>query len=116
MRPTTDDDLPAQVVYVLDDRVVDEDATGVLIRRVRFGVESRVAVPDTVAADDAVDALVVWAVVAVMAEETFGGLAHMTIEQSTDFIFEEGTDLLGRAATVFEIQYQTARENPTIGS
>ena len=111
-RPLQAESLPAIVVYMQADPDPDRRATGTLDRIMRVGVESMVQVAAGTPPDDAVDPLVVWAVLALLSEETLGGLARQITERGTVWVPEEGEQSCMRALTVFDIQYLTRDNDP----
>lgn len=116
LRPIEHDDLPSQVIYVLPSAKPDSRATGTLDRRMRVGVESRkqielVGDPP----DDQMDELEMWCVRAIMADETLGGVVHQIEEAEADRDFDKNGEIfLGRSAIVFEVDYQTLRNDPEV--
>ena len=81
LRPIEHDLLPSQIVYLLDSPKSESRATGTLDRIVRVGIESRkqVAIAGD-PPDDQMDELEMWAVRAVMSDETLGGVVHQIEE------------------------------------
>jgi len=112
LRPIAGESLPAQVVYMQADPDPVRDATGTLDRIMRVAVEHLVKVPAGTPPDDTVDPLISWAVLALMSEETYGGLASETTERGTVWVPEEGEQSFMRAMTVFDIKYVTKDNDP----
>jgi hypothetical protein len=112
LRPIQGESLPAQVVYMQSDPDPVRDATGTLDRIMRVAVEHLVKVASGTPPDDTVDPLISWAVLALMSEETYGGLASETTERGTVWAPEEGEQSFMRAMTVFDIKYVTKDNDP----
>ncbi len=116
LRPLEHDDLPAQVVYLLDSPKPDSRASGTLDRVMRVGVESRKVI--ALAGDppdDQMDELEMWCVRALMADETLGELVHQIEEAETRRDFDaKGEVFFGITAKVFEVDYQTLRNDPEL--
>ena len=116
LRPIEHDALPSQLVYLLDSPKPQPRASGTLDRVVRIGVESRVKIAIAGAPpDDQMDELEMWCVRAIMSDERLGGVVHQIEEAETARDFDtEGEIILGRTAKVFEIDYQTLRNDPEL--
>ena len=112
LRPIAGESLPAMVVYIQADPDPERRATGTLDRTMRVAVESLVKVTAGTPPDDAVDPLIIWAVLALLSEETLGGLARQITERGTVWAPEEGEQSFMRAMTVFDIQYLTRDNDP----
>jgi hypothetical protein len=112
LRPIAGESLPAQVVYMQSDPDPERRATGVLDRVMRLAVEHLVKVTAGTPPDDTVDPLISWAVLALMSDETMGGLASQITERGTVWAPEEGEQSFMRAMTVFDIQYLTKDTDP----
>ena len=116
LRPIEHDALPSQLVYLLDSPRPTPRASGTLDRIVRVGVESRKII--TVSGDppdDQMDELEMWCVRAIMDDETLGGVTHQVEEAETARDFDhEGEVFFGRTAKVFEVDYQTLRNDPEL--
>lgn len=108
------DTLPSQLVFIVSEGpVANADyAVGLLTRSARISVESRVEVPEDIAPDDALDDLKVWAEIAVMDDETLGGVSQIIDVREGQTLVEEGAKTFARHARVFEIQYENARADP----
>lgn len=116
LRPIEHDDLPAMVVYILDTPKPLDRASGTLDRVLRIGVESRKIIELAVdPPDDQMDELEMWCVRALMADETLSGLVHQIeeAEEARDFP-KRGEQFFGATAKVFEIDYQTLRNDPEL--
>jgi hypothetical protein len=115
-RPLTQDALPACVVYVLSEQASRGDGPhGYKARRALLvRVECRVAVigADVTPPDAALDALTSWTVKAMMADPSWGGLAHNTQEVSTTWDAEETDAVYAAAAVDFSLDYITAAGDP----
>jgi hypothetical protein len=112
LRPLQAESLPAMVIYMQTDPDPERRATGTLDRTMRVAVESLVKVTSGTPPDDAVDPLINWAVLALLSEETLGGLARQITERGTVWAPEEGEQSFMRALTVFDIQYLTRDNDP----
>lgn len=113
--PLDSDDLPAQVVYPLQETAQRVGSrTGPLyeekfIVRVEHRVES-----SSVSPDEALDPLINWTVQVVGADERLGGLALDVQKKGT--VWDPDVPVIretfGAAATDFEIRHQTRKHNP----
>ncbi len=116
LRPVEHDALPSQLVYLLDSPKPESRATGTLDRTIRIGVESRNIV--TVSGDppdDQMDELEMWCVRAIMKDERLGDVVHQIEEAETARDFDHvGEVFFGRTAKVFEVDYQTLRNDPEL--
>lgn len=111
-RPIIQDGLPAMVVYLLSEPSPDPRAAGLVDRTIAIGVESRIKVPSATAPDDALDPYATWAVLAVMLDEQLGGIAHRIDEGATQWEVDDEEVTLARTATVFNVRYQSRRNDP----
>jgi hypothetical protein len=116
LTPVEHDDLPAQVIYILDSPKPDERAADTIDRVTRIGVESRKVIELSGAPpDDQMDELEMWVVRAIMADPTLGGVAHLAEEAGDDRDFpKKGERFFGQSALVFDIHYQTLRNDPEL--
>lgn len=126
-RPLTKDNLPAQVVYVVEERSViagnvsfttPTAMTGALTgdlteHQLLVAVESRVAGDPP---DVALEPLVVWATQQVLADPTLAGLAISTLEYDTKWTAQEADQVYGAASQMFVIQYFSLAADPTSGN
>jgi hypothetical protein len=124
--PLEDDDLPATVVYVLDEALPPERqqhgsrGRQLARRALRLVLEHRAAVDPaagsgaaTQAVDEALDPFVTWGVRALLADPRLGGLAIGVLELETQWRVSDTDDVRGAAATLFHIDYLTAAADPT---
>lgn len=109
-RPIEKDGLPAQVLYLLNEDT-EERAAGQIDRRARFAVESRVTASGE-SPDAALDEYLSWAVKALRADPTLGGLSSDVKERGTEWDHVELDKVFGAARTIFEVHYQTADDDP----
>jgi len=117
LRPTQHDKLPSLVVYKLPSAQPPdwrEAGSGRISRPLRVGVEMRVKVASITAPDDDLSVLWTWAIVALTADPTLGGLCQDLNEGETDrWEFDEEEIPYGIGATAFDIVYETLATNPT---
>lgn len=111
-RPVLSDNLPALVLSLDSDTKPVRDATDRVDRILNLVVEHRVKVSAGTAPDDAVDPLVKWAVFALFANETLGGLASHIEEGETVWEPAEAGQTFMRAATRFAVHYITLANDP----
>jgi len=105
------DDLPAAIVYF--DRAQTENRASQLIdRRETFVIELRVQGSQGTAPDDSIDPYYVWAVKALMADETLGGLAHRIDEVGFEVAAVEEDKIYVAGALEILVYYQTRRTDP----
>ena len=118
LTPIEHDDLPSMLVYILGSPPPVDRATLTVDRVLRVGIESRQKIVQAGdPPDDQMDQLKNWTVQSVMADETLGGVAHQIKEADRETMFETiGEVFFGRVATVFEVDYQTLRDDPEIKS
>ena len=116
LRPLEHDALPAQVVYLLDSPKPIARGSGTLDRVVQIAVESRKAILLAgVPPDDQMDELEMWCVRAIMADETLSGVVHQIEEAETARRFtNKAEQFFGETAKVFEVDYQTLRNDPEL--
>ena len=116
LRPLEHDELPAMCIYLLDSPKPNSRAAGTLDRTMRVGVECRKVIALSGAPpDDQMDELEMWAVRAIMADETLSGVVHQIEEAETarDFVTETEV-FFGLTAKVFDVDYQTLRDDPEL--
>lgn len=116
-RPIETDSLPAILVYFQDDAPHPFDKqkfrSPYAERDVTVALECRAQGSQSLAVDQALDPVLVWAVTGGFADETFGGLALGAEEGRTEWKSREA-DLPVAAATLhFTIYYRTTRLDPT---
>jgi hypothetical protein len=114
-RPITADQLPAIVVYRINEptRRFDGEHGGVADRRLIVRCECRVKLLDDGAAlDDALDVLTSWVVQAVMQDPTLGGLTENCQEEDTKWVAAEANVVYGAALVDFSIPYLTLAVDP----
>jgi len=102
--------LPMISVYAIREevtRATDTRRSPLVERRLRVQVKCRI-----VGDDQANDPLRKWAVQAVMADQSLGGLCTEITEESTDWDADDGTDAdYSVAAVDFLVRYVTSRFN-----
>lgn len=117
-RPIETDSLPAIMVYFEDDAAPkpfdgQKKRSPLVVRDVQIGLMCRAAGSQSLAPDQALDPILIWAAQRMFADETFGKLALSTEEGRTEWKSREG-DLPVAAATIkFSILYRTSRLDPT---
>ena len=115
LRDIEHDNLPAQMVYLLDSPKPEARASGTLDRIMRVGVESRKIIDLATPPDDQMDEMEMWAVRAIMADETFGGITHQVEEDGDSRAFFKGAEVFfGSTAVAFDVDYQTLRNDPEL--
>lgn len=127
-RPLTQDELPAQVVYVVEERSVvagnvafttPTALTGALVgslteHQLLLRVETRVAGDPP---DVALEPFVVWATQQVLKDPSFGELAINALEYDTKWTAQEAsTGVFGATSQDFVIQYFSLAADPTSGN
>ena len=127
-RPLTADQLPAQVVYVVEERSIvagnvafttptasAAGLTGSLaIHQLLVAVETRVAGDPP---DVALEPFLVWATQQVLKDPDFGDLAINALEYNTKWTAQEAADAVYGAATQqFVIEYFSLAADPTSGN
>lgn len=107
------DALSEIVIDPVSERVEEDNLSGGVERTmvVRLLLRAQGAPPR-----QAVDPLRVWAIQAMMADPTFGGLATDTREVSTEWAAERAEAVYASAAVTFEIVYNTAGDDPETGA
>ena len=114
-RPVGSESFPVQLVYFHVDPDPKRRATRTLDRTLDLAVEHLVKPAAGVPADDAVDPLINWAVLALFSDETLGfanGVVGPITEKGTVWEPKEGEQSFMRAITVFSIQYRTKDNDP----
>ncbi len=116
-RPIGADQLPAQLVYVVNETV--ETGPGQArgpnakaVRSLTLRVETRVDAGSSTAPDAALDAYLTWAVAQLCGDPTLGGYAIEISEQSTEWAATEADKVYAAAQTDFLIRYITDGANP----
>jgi hypothetical protein len=113
--PIESDQLPAQVVYRVAEEIIGRDGPrGWKVKRgLRVRVECRAATAaDGETLEDALDPQTSWAVQAVMADPTLGGLTDNVQEVGTEWATADANKVYGAAAVDFLVPYITAAGNP----
>lgn len=111
-RPLEAEKLPATVVSFLKSPRPDYEASDTADRVLAVALEHRAAVPAGVPPDDAVDPLLNWATLAMLSDETLGGLASKIDEGETLWEGVEAGQRHARAYQAFHITYITLRNDP----
>lgn len=114
-RPITADKLPAIVIYRLQEPTERRDGRfgEVAERQLHVRCECRVKLHvDEDALDDALDSVTSWAVQALMADPTLGGLAENIQEVNTNWVAAEANQVYGAALLDFAVTYQTLAADP----
>lgn len=109
--PLEEDELPAIVLYWVNEEDEPANVTGDLDRRLRCWAECRAK---SHTPDDALDPLLVWAEEAAMADPKFGGVAKKTTVLGVRTSDEPILPPLGAAALELEIEYETPFGQPTV--
>lgn len=115
-RPVEADSLPVGLLAILSEPQPSDDATGLYRRRVRLGIEYAVKVAAGTPPDDDMDPLVTWGTIALMDDETLGGVALMIDELGTAWAPHERDVTIMTAQVVYEIHYQTRRNDPELAA
>lgn len=113
--PIEADQLPAMVVYRVAEEILTRDGPrpNKVKRGLRVRVECRAATSaDGETLEDALDPMTSWAVQAVMASPTLGGLTDHVLEVSTDWAVADSNKVYGAAAVDFLVPFITAAGNP----
>jgi hypothetical protein len=113
--PIERDTLPAVVVYAIEEEMErGPNPTGPRARR-RFTLrlEHRVEVTSGTSPDEALDPLLCWGTQQLAADGRWGGLAHLTTEQRTQWSAVDVDRVFGGAAQDFLIDYVTAAGDQT---
>lgn len=111
-RPLSTDALPAIVLFFVESPKPRYEASDTVDRVLNLVCESRAYVPAGVPPDDAVDPLINWATLALLSDESLGGLAEKIDEGPTLWEAVEEGQRHARARTVFEITFITLRNDP----
>jgi hypothetical protein len=116
-RPIEIDSLPAILVYADDDvpkplaqQIYNAPLTE---RQFSLGLECRAQGTSSVSPDAALDPVLMWAAITVLANERFGGLASGVEEGRTVWASREGDTPVASAKLSFTIKYRTSRLDPT---
>jgi hypothetical protein len=114
--PLALDQLPAQVVYFIDEEVKPGPGRGMDNKRVarrymRVCVESRCTATSTTP-DQAVDPYLTWAVKALCATQRLTASMHDIQELGTQMDAEEHDSVLAAAKTLFLVEYTTSASDP----
>src|SRR5258708_1304909 len=116
-RPIEIDSLPAIMVYADDDvpKTLGQQTYAAPLTERQFSVvlECRAQGSSSVSPDAALDPVLVWAAITVLANERFGGLASGVDEGRTAWNSREGTTPLAAAKMFFTIKFRTSRLDPT---
>lgn len=113
LRPLEKDLLPAAIVYVPPETPEAVTLSPLAVdRKARVAVQLRAIAPEGTAAEDAVDPYYVWAVQAIQADPTLGGLALDTNEVSVTYDAIESDSVLAACEVLFEVTYETAESDP----
>lgn len=116
-RPIETDSLPAILVYFEDDAPRDFDKqqyrSPLVIRDLAVALQCRAQGSQSVSPDQALDPVLVWALKAGLADETFGTLALGAQELKTEWKSREGDVPVAAATLHFSIRYRTSRLDPT---
>jgi hypothetical protein len=116
-RPIEIDSLPAIMLYSEDDPP--QPLGGQTYRapltehQLAVALELRAQGSPSVPPDAALDPLYVWAILALMADVTFGGLASEVVEGRTVWSSREGDVPVASAKLSVTIKYRTSRLDPT---
>lgn len=116
-RPIEIDSLPAIMVYDDDDPPKplgqQQYRAPLTEHQLTASLELRAAGSAGVPPDAALDPLYVWAMLAICADVTFGGLASEVEEGKTAWSSKEGVTPLAAAKLSFTVRYRTSRLDPT---
>jgi hypothetical protein len=118
-RPIETDSLPSIFAYFEDDQVKPFDQqtyrSPFVIRELAVAAECRAqgSQSQSLTPDQALDPILVWCVLAGLADETFGGLALGAIEHRTGWKSREADVPVAAATLHFSIRYRTSRLDPT---
>lgn len=111
-RSLDSDDLPAIAVFPLTDPAGEVTHDGHRDHALTLGLELRAQASSGQSPDQALDPLYVWAVRALFADATLGGLTTALWEGSTEWSAEERSAVFGAALLTFEIEYETTEADP----
>jgi hypothetical protein len=116
-RPIEVDSLPAIMVYAEDDvpKALGQQtyAAPLTERHLSVVLDCRAQGSNIVSPDEALDPVLVWAAITVLANERFGGLASGVEELRTAWNSREGDVPVASAKLIFTIRYRTSRLDPT---
>ena len=116
-RPIEVDSLPAIMLYFDDDvpKPLGQQTYRAPLteRQLSLALEARAAGSASVSPDEALDPVLNWALQAIRADETFGGLANGVEEGRTVWASKEGDTLVAAAKLSITIKYRTSRLDPT---
>lgn len=116
-RPIEIDSLPAIMIYADDDVPktlgAQTYAAPLTERHLSLELECRAAGSSGVSPDAALDPILVWATLQVLADDRFGGLASGVEEGKTAWSSKEGDTPLAAAKLSFTVRYRTSRLDPT---
>jgi hypothetical protein len=116
-RPIEIDSLPAIMIYADDDvpKTLGQQtyAAPLTERHLAVVLECRAQGSSGVSPDEALDPVLVWATITVLANERFGGLASGVEELRTAWSSREGDVPVASAKLIFTIRYRTSRLDPT---
>ena len=115
-RPIEQDSLPAIMLYAEDDQpkaMGSNYRAPQTERQLSIGLQCRAIGSASVAADEALDPIIVWANLRVFVDETFGGLANGVEEIRTVWSSREGDQPVAAATIHFTVKYRTSRLDPT---
>jgi hypothetical protein len=116
-RPIEQDSLPAIMVYADDDvpkpLAAQVYRSPLTERQLSLAIECRAQGSSTVPPDQALDPVLVFAALAVFADESFGGLASGVEEGRTVWVSREGDVAVAAAKWGITVKYRTSRLDPT---
>jgi hypothetical protein len=116
-RPIETDSLPAIMVYADDDvpktLAAQTYKSPLTERQLSLWLEARASAASGISVDQALDPVLVFAALAVFADETFGGLANGVEEGRTVWVSREGDVAVAAAKWGITIKYRTSRLDPT---
>ncbi len=116
-RPLENDQLPAIVLYYLDEQPVLPSGQAyrspLVERKLEIMAECRALGDNTTPPDMALDPIIVWASTQIFKDETFAGLALGVEEGRTLWQSKEGDQPVAAAMIAFTIRYRTSRLDPT---
>lgn len=116
-RPIELDALPAILIYA-DDEVpkplgAQTYKAPLTERQISISVQCRAIGDNETSPDEALDPILVWALQAAFADESFGGLANGVEEERTVWSSREGDQAVAAATIHLTIKYRTSRLDPT---